>query len=177
MNQHNRLLSIYTDLIAGKIVNKTELARDWEVSKRTIQRDIAHIRNFLYEHCEWLVLDNPIIYDSDNDSYYLKQNTKQTDEYHSAFLKLNKIEKQKIFVKFEVNNNIWKLISRKFVSQVCSTNEKVVIGSVYVTEEEALKMSFEYKGQIKLLEPETVKEKLIYEITLLHSLYQNEKSD
>lgn len=60
MNQPYRLLSIYTDLIAGKIVNKTKLASEWEVSKRTIQRDIAHIRNFMYESCEWFVLDNPI---------------------------------------------------------------------------------------------------------------------
>lgn len=37
MNQPYRLLSIYTDLIAGKTVNKAKLANEWEVSKRTIQ--------------------------------------------------------------------------------------------------------------------------------------------
>lgn len=57
MNQPYRLLSIYTDLIAGKTVNKAKLANEWEVSKRTIQRDIAHIRNFMYERCEWFVIE------------------------------------------------------------------------------------------------------------------------
>ncbi|WP_086428705.1 hypothetical protein [Staphylococcus cornubiensis] len=177
MNQPYRLLSIYTDLIAGKIVNKTKLASEWEVSKRTIQRDIAHIRNFMYESCEWFVLDNPIIYDSDNDSYYLNQNAEQTVNRHSAFLQLNKIEKQKIFVKFEVNIKVWKFFRQKFASKICSSNDDFVIVSVYVTEKEALKISFEYAGQVRLLEPETVKAKLIYEIAHLQSFYRNDKDE
>ena len=177
MNQPYRLLSIYTDLIAGKIVNKTKLASEWEVSKRTIQRDIAHIRNFMYESCEWFVLDNPIIYDSDNDSYYLNQKGEQTVNHHSGFLQLNKIEKQKIFVKFEVNIKVWKSFRQKFASKICSSHDDFVIVSLSVTEKEALKISFEYADQVRLLGPETVKAKLIYEIAHLQSFYRNDKDE
>ncbi|EGQ4048929.1 HTH domain-containing protein [Staphylococcus pseudintermedius] len=172
MNQPYRLLSIYTDLIAGKTVNKAKLANEWEVSKRTIQRDIAHIRNFMYERCEWFVIENPIVYDTDNDSYYLNQSIQKT-EPHFTFLRLNKIEKQKIFVKFEVNIKVWKSFRQKFVSKICSRGDDFVIVSVYVTEKEALTISFEYLGQVKLLGPEAVKTRLIYEIAHLQSFYQS----
>lgn len=173
MNQPYRLLSIYTDLIVGKAVNKTKLAREWEVSKRTIQRDIAHIRNFIYERCEWFELDNPIIYDNDQDSYFLNQNAKKLGHHQPAFLQLNKIQEQKIFVKFEVNIKVWKSFRQKFVSKICSRGDDFVIVSVYVTEKEALTISYEYLGQVKLLGPEAVKTRLIYEIAHLQSFYQS----
>ncbi|MCE5473831.1 HTH domain-containing protein [Staphylococcus pseudintermedius] len=176
MNQPYRSLSIYTDLIAGKTVNKAKLANEWEVSKRTIQRDIAHIRNFMYERCEWFVIENPIVYDTDNDSYYLNQSIQKT-EPHFTFLRLNKIEKQKIFVKFEVNMNMWDFFRKKYALNKYSSNGETVIASLHITEEEALVMSFKYRGQIRLLEPETVKQKLIYDIAHLQSFYKSGKAE
>ena len=42
-----RILSIYSRIRDGKIVNKLEEADRFGVSSRTIQRDIGDIQNFL----------------------------------------------------------------------------------------------------------------------------------
>lgn len=71
MNQPYRLLSIYTDLILGREINKVYVANEWGVSCRTIQRDIAHIRNYIHESDDWQILDDPVIYNHETESYYL----------------------------------------------------------------------------------------------------------
>ena len=72
MNQHHRLLTIYTNFILGRSINKKDLATQWEVSDRTIQRDIDHIRNYLHESEDWRLTDYPIVYDHKQNSYYIK---------------------------------------------------------------------------------------------------------
>ncbi|HEC2153045.1 HTH domain-containing protein [Staphylococcus delphini] len=176
MNQPYRLLSIYQALIGGKTVNKVDLANKWEVSTRTIQRDIAHIRNFMYESCDWFMEDDPIVYDHENDSYFLNRNIQQFKHQH-AFLQLKKIERQKIFVKFEVDMTIWCYVKRKYPLKKYSSNHEFVIAGLYTTPEEALKLCFEYRGVMRLLEPEPVKEKLIHAITYLHDIYQKERTE
>ena len=48
MNGKNyRSLVIYTRLINGELINKHQLADEFEVNERTIQRDIDDIRHFL----------------------------------------------------------------------------------------------------------------------------------
>ena len=42
----DRILDIYTRLLSGKKVNKTEIAHKYGVSERSVQRDINDIRNF-----------------------------------------------------------------------------------------------------------------------------------
>ncbi len=82
MNQPYRLLSIYTDLILGREVNKVYVANEWGVSCRTIQRNIAHIRNYMHESEEWHILDNPVIYDHETDSYYLNNDITENRNYY-----------------------------------------------------------------------------------------------
>ncbi|MGN0596842.1 MAG: helix-turn-helix transcriptional regulator [Ruminiclostridium sp.] len=48
----SRILKIYTDLINGEIVSKSEAVEKYGVSPRTIQRDIDNIRAFLGEQPE-----------------------------------------------------------------------------------------------------------------------------
>lgn len=50
-DKSERILSIYSRLKMGKIINKTEEASNYGVASRTIQRDIADIQNFL-QNCE-----------------------------------------------------------------------------------------------------------------------------
>ncbi len=83
MNQPYRLLTIYTDLILGREVNKVYVANEWGVSCRTIQRDIAHIRNYMHESEDWHIVDDPIIYNHETDSYYL--NTDITENKNNYF--------------------------------------------------------------------------------------------
>jgi predicted DNA-binding transcriptional regulator YafY len=68
-----RVLSIYTKLMNGSVVNKTEEAQNYGVNERSIQRDIDDIRNFL----ELDVTDegaiNSLIYDRRERGYRLEQ--------------------------------------------------------------------------------------------------------
>lgn len=47
--KERRILSIYTELVNGKIINKAEMAKKYGVDVRSIQRDLADIRSFIEE--------------------------------------------------------------------------------------------------------------------------------
>lgn len=46
-NKIGRVLDIYSKLINNKVINKDELAQSYGVDKRSIQRDISDIRDYL----------------------------------------------------------------------------------------------------------------------------------
>ena len=43
----SQLLSIYSDLVNGKVLTKAELAQRFHVTERSIQRDVESLRLFL----------------------------------------------------------------------------------------------------------------------------------
>ena len=45
----NRILSIYQRLIDGEVLNKQQLALEFGVSDKSIQRDIENLKNYLGE--------------------------------------------------------------------------------------------------------------------------------
>lgn len=49
MGKNPRILQIYTMLLRGESVSKESLAREYEVSEKSIQRDIEDLREFLEE--------------------------------------------------------------------------------------------------------------------------------
>lgn len=85
MEQTHRILSIYTRLIQQKVVNKEQLAQEWHVSPRTIQRDIDNIRNFLYDADEWHGYRKEITYNHRNASYIM-DNTNEDNAISIYFL-------------------------------------------------------------------------------------------
>ncbi|KIX91168.1 hypothetical protein TP70_04295 [Staphylococcus microti] len=54
LSRSTRLLSIYTRLIRNQSINKTQLSEEFDVSERTVKRDIREIRNYFYESEEFL---------------------------------------------------------------------------------------------------------------------------
>ena len=46
-----RILKIYVRITGGERPNKSALAKEYGVSRKTIQRDISDIRYFLEENC------------------------------------------------------------------------------------------------------------------------------
>lgn len=72
----NRILTIYSKLIQGEIVHKKELAEKFNVSEKTIQRDLEDIRLYFYDNRENLG-SKDIIYKRDKDGYCIdnKDNT------------------------------------------------------------------------------------------------------
>lgn len=77
-----RILSIYTKLIQGKIVNKGKESARYGVSTRTIQRDITDIQAYLQNQNSETGEIQEVIYDKRRNGYHLetkiqKQMTKQ----------------------------------------------------------------------------------------------------
>jgi predicted DNA-binding transcriptional regulator YafY len=69
----DRVLEIYTTLMGGGLVRKSEKAQNYNVNERTIQRDIDDIRNFLESNVENTGIINSVIYDRIDKGYRLEQ--------------------------------------------------------------------------------------------------------
>lgn len=82
----SRLLSIYSDLVNGKVLTKSELAQRFHVTERSIQRDVESLRLFLAEQ----MAAQDIIYDRKRKGYRLT-NTVQTGLTNSEILAVCKI--------------------------------------------------------------------------------------
>lgn len=68
-----RVLSIYTKLISGNVVNKLEEAQEYGVNERTIQRDIDDIRSYMESQAEKTGCINSVVYDRIKKGYRLEQ--------------------------------------------------------------------------------------------------------
>jgi predicted DNA-binding transcriptional regulator YafY len=68
-----RVLGIYTKLMNGDVVNKSEEAARYGVNERSIQRDIDDIRNYLDSAVEDNGVANTIIYDRKRKGHRLEQ--------------------------------------------------------------------------------------------------------
>ena len=66
-----RILKIMKRLNQKEIVNRSDLANEFRVDKKTIQRDIATFRNYFFEEGE-----SDIKYSSSKKGYYLEKNDK-----------------------------------------------------------------------------------------------------
>jgi predicted DNA-binding transcriptional regulator YafY len=69
----DRVLGLYTRLMSGSLVIKSEEAQRYKVSERTIQRDIDDVRNFLESEVEDIGTINSVIYDRIGKGYRLEQ--------------------------------------------------------------------------------------------------------
>ncbi|GGI42803.1 HTH domain-containing protein [Mammaliicoccus stepanovicii] len=71
MNRSHRLLSIYTRFLQREELDKVELSSEFQVSERTIIRDIQEIRNYFYDNEEWIE-KKEIYYDYRRYKYLIK---------------------------------------------------------------------------------------------------------
>lgn len=62
-SKYDRILSLYTMLNSGEIVNKTSAATEFGVNERTIQRDIDDIRAFFFDNTLGIGHGKTIIFD------------------------------------------------------------------------------------------------------------------
>ena len=68
-NKTVRLLEIYTHLIKGDVLSKTELATQYHISRRSIQRDMEALRTFIANQN----LGQDVVYDYKHRGYRLIQ--------------------------------------------------------------------------------------------------------
>lgn len=106
----DRVLGIYTKLINGQSVNKTEEAQKYDVNERTIQRDIDDIRNFLEADVENTGIINAVAYNRADKRYHLEQisQSKLTNGEILAICKI--LLDSRAFLKKEMENILDKLM-------------------------------------------------------------------
>ena len=117
-----RVLGIYTKLMNGDIVNKHYESLRYDVTERSIQRDIDDIRNYFDEESGSAGYTNSVIYDREKKGYRLEQIYKLKLS-NSEVLALCKILlDSRAFTKSDMTAIIGKLIS----NCVPKTNQKLV---------------------------------------------------
>lgn len=126
-NKVGRILTIYSKLMNGCVVNKTEEASHFGVNERSIQRDIDDIRNYLEQEAYEHGIINEVIYDREKRGYRLDQiyKIKLTSEEILAICKI--LLDSRAFTKNEMQDMIKRLIgccvpenNRKLVSDLIS---------------------------------------------------------
>lgn len=121
-----RVLNIYSRLMNGELINKTEMASLYGVNERSVQRDIDDIRHYLEETCHQEGYINTVIYDRLKNGYRLKK-VKYTKLTNSEILAICKILlDSRAFTKAEMQELIDKLVS----CCVPVNNQKIVNGLV-----------------------------------------------
>lgn len=106
----DRILDIYTRLLSGKKVNLTEIAYEYRVSERSVQRDINDIRNFYDNEASSDGYENNVKYISEKKSYIL-ENTFKASLSNSEILAICKILLQtRPFTKDEMTSLLERLI-------------------------------------------------------------------
>lgn len=69
----SRILDLYTKLMNGYLINKSEEARNYGVNERSIQRDIDDIRSYLENDAMKTGFINSVIYDRAKNGYRLEE--------------------------------------------------------------------------------------------------------
>ncbi len=122
-----RILTIYSKLMNGYVVNKTEEAYHFGVNERSIQRDIDDIRNYLEQEAYEHGIINEVIYDREKRGYRLNQiyKIKLTNDEILAICKI--LLDSRAFTKDEMQDMIKRLIgccvpenNRKLVNDLIS---------------------------------------------------------
>lgn len=105
-----RILTIYSKLMNGAIVNKAEEATNFAVNERSIQRDIDDIRNYLEQDAFEHGISNEVIYDREKKGYRLDQiyKIKLTNDEILAISKI--LLDSRAFTKDEMIDMIQRLI-------------------------------------------------------------------
>ncbi len=106
----NRVLSIYTKLLNGHVINKLEAANLYGVNERSIQRDISDILNFL-EDTDLNDDYNSVVYDQDKGGYCLMQSYRENLTNAEILATCKILLDSRAFTKKEMSSLLKKLIS------------------------------------------------------------------
>lgn len=101
-----RILRIYDKLLNNKQINTARLAQEENTSKRTIERDIASLKNFLVS----LQDGREIIFDRKKESYILKNSAEQKLDKNEVLAISKILLNSRALLKSEMNLIIDKLI-------------------------------------------------------------------
>ncbi|MGN0466735.1 MAG: helix-turn-helix transcriptional regulator [Lachnospiraceae bacterium] len=109
-NKIKRVLGIYTKLINGYLINKSEEAVNYGVSERSIQRDIDDIREYFGEDIVNSGRTNSVVYDHVDKGYRLEQDCKMKFTNGEILALCKILLDSRAFTKDEMSNMLDKLI-------------------------------------------------------------------
>ncbi len=106
-----RVLHIYTKLSNGQVVNKNDLATYFNVTSKSIQRDIEDVREYLERNIDTLGVSSTIEYDRSRKGYFMNVGAR-SGLTNTEILALSKILiDSRAFTKAEVTELIEKLMA------------------------------------------------------------------
>ncbi len=105
-----RVLGIYTKLKEGRLVNKTEAAEAYGVDRRSIQRDIEDIRDYLEDELDDGYIDS-VIYDRIEKGYRLKRQGRSPLSNSEILAVCKILLDSRAFTKGEMEQILRKLVS------------------------------------------------------------------
>lgn len=106
-NKGLRLLKIYERLKSGQLLNKEQLAAEFDVTPKSIQRDIEDLRAYIEENEP---LTNEIVYDRSKNGYYLDTGCKHRLSNQEVLSLAKILIESRAFTKTEMRSMLDKLI-------------------------------------------------------------------
>ena len=110
-DRSSRLLKIYSKLVKGYIVNKREEADNFNVDERTIQRDIASIKDYMCSDMASNGIINSIVYDKEAGGYRMESSYQGTLSNSETLAVCKILLDSRAFPKDEMQAILDKLIS------------------------------------------------------------------
>lgn len=111
VEKNNRILDIYTRLISGESLSKSELATRYETTHKSIQRDLEDIREYFTYRLHEDGYQQTLVYDRASNCYHLER--KEEEQFTSGeILSICKILlDSRAFTKEEMKNMLEKLLA------------------------------------------------------------------
>ena len=110
-DRSSRLIKIYSKLVKGYIVNKREEADNFNVDERTIQRDIASIKDYMCSDMASNGIINSIVYDKEAGGYRMESSYQGTLSNSETLAVCKILLDSRAFPKDEMQGILDKLIS------------------------------------------------------------------
>lgn len=108
--KHNRVLTIYDQLVHGKVINKAEEARIFNVNERSIQRDIDALRCFLSDNVAEGGINQELVYSKELNGYHLVRCDSSVMSNSEIFAVCKILLESRAFTKNEMTPIIDKLL-------------------------------------------------------------------
>lgn len=109
--KNERILSLYSKLLEGKVIYKSEEALYYEVNERSIQRDIDHIRKFLDERTIENGIRKYIVYDRKLHGYIMESVVDSSLDKSEVLAVCKILLESRAFSKDKMNEILMKMIN------------------------------------------------------------------
>lgn len=160
MEQAYRVLYIYSKLVTKQTVNKSQLAKKFDVNPRTIQRDIDNIRYFLYEMNLRSDIKEEVCFNQGKNSYFIKSAYKRSGE-----------QEQIIHVTYEIKPQLYQKLKDSYDMKVIHRSSKSLTVKLELTSTEAIELCFRYRKSLRLISPTTLLNQFTTELIKLQMIY------